>query len=86
MNNKNISNAMKKFWSEKSEEEKEEINLKRSVSNSKCIYIIKPTQQKARAINFDNLIEYLALGYKICNTDKNKKKLKDFEIPNDFFI
>lgn len=83
---KEISNAMKKFWSEKTDLEKEQINLKRSISNSKCIYIIKPEQQKAQACNIDNLIDYLSLGYKICNTDKNRSKLKDFEFPNDFFI
>jgi hypothetical protein len=86
MSNINISEGMIQFWKTKTNDEKLEINQRRALSNSKCIYIKKDEKSRAQACNPDNLIDYLALGYKICNTPKNLMKLEIYEIPNEFFI
>ena len=85
---KNISNAMKKFWSNKSEDEIKMINIARSISVSKCIYIKKDQTSRAEACNIDLLLIKLADGYKICNTSKNIEKIKNMNliIPNEYFI
>lgn len=85
---KNISNAMKKFWSNKSEDEMKIINVARSISASKCIYIKKDEISRAEACNINVLLIKLAEGYKICNTSKNIDKIKNMNliIPNEYFI
>jgi len=82
----NISDAMIQFWKNKTDTEKLEINQKRAISNSKCIYIKKDKNSRSQACNPDDLIDYLILGYKICKTPKNLMKLEFYEIPNEFFI
>lgn len=82
----NLSKAMKEFWESKTLEEINEINNKRSMTNSECIYI-KKVGFRSQACNPEEILDKLCLGYKIIKTKKNLSKIKKYfdSLPEEFF-
>ena len=86
MKNRNISESMKKFWSEKGKEYLEETNKKRSTSlKNHCIWL-KKEGEKPFPCNVEFVLSKIAEDFLIVDTEKNKEKVYNFfgEVP-DFF-
>jgi hypothetical protein len=84
--NKNLSDAMKNFWENKSLFEMSEINSKRSDTIKRsCIYMKKGS--RSYPCKIDLVLSHLAKGHLIVSTPKNRDKVKKFigEIPDVFF-
>ena len=66
---------MKKFWKEKSKSEKDYINSKRSETiKSTCIYMKE--NNRSYPCKIELVLDRLAKGHKIVNTEKNKEKVE----------
>ena len=88
MKNKNISEAMKKFWKEKGKEFLEDANKKRSETlKNQCVYL-KKKGEKAFPCNIEFVLSKLSEGYLIVSTEKNRQKISNYfgEVPEFFWI
>ena len=87
MKQKNISKAMKEFWSNKENLEVLKINIKRSNTlKNNCIWI-KKENKKPFPCNIELILSKLSEGFLIVNTEKNREKINNFfkDFPEFFY-
>ena len=87
MKNRAISQSMKEFWNNKSQEFLEEVNKKRSSTlKNTCIWL-KKEGEKPFPCKLEMTLSKLSEGYLIVNTIKNKEKVFSIfgEIPEYFW-
>ena len=85
--NENLSTAMKNFWDNKSNDEMDKINSKRSntIKNT-CIYMSNGS--RSYPCKYTLVLDRLSNGHLIIDTPLNRNKVKQFigEVPNIFFV